>query len=101
LQNNPLDRARLDLTTLFVVNSAMWMKMCTRGETPSQNDELKNELVSCAPVNVSILATTLQRFTEKNQRTNGSHENDRRQEACAARESESGWSLCEKCTVGC
>lgn len=45
-KENPLDRARLDLCTLYAINSAMWMRLCTRGETPVANEQLKNELVT-------------------------------------------------------
>ena len=44
-QDNPLDRARLDLATLYTVNGLMWMKLRARGEDPSAASELLHELV--------------------------------------------------------
>uniref|UniRef100_A0A914ZDT0 Nuclear nucleic acid-binding protein C1D n=2 Tax=Parascaris univalens TaxID=6257 RepID=A0A914ZDT0_PARUN len=39
-----LDRARVDVMSLFAINSLYWMLLCTRGKNPKENDSLTNEL---------------------------------------------------------
>ena len=52
LQENPLDRARLDLVTLYTVNWLMWMKLRARGEDPNNESELLHELVKVHEENI-------------------------------------------------
>uniref|UniRef100_A0A0M3I6I1 Nuclear nucleic acid-binding protein C1D n=1 Tax=Ascaris lumbricoides TaxID=6252 RepID=A0A0M3I6I1_ASCLU len=39
-----LDRARVDVMSLFAINSLYWILLCTRGKNPKENESLTNEL---------------------------------------------------------
>lgn len=45
LQMRLLDRARVDVMSLFAINSLYWILLCTRGKNPKENESLTNELV--------------------------------------------------------
>ncbi|VDK55068.1 unnamed protein product [Anisakis simplex] len=39
-----LDRARVDLMSLFTINSLYWILLCIRGKNPKENESLNHEL---------------------------------------------------------
>ncbi|KHN86345.1 Nuclear nucleic acid-binding protein C1D [Toxocara canis] len=44
LQMRLLDRARVDVMSLFAINSLYWILLCTRGKNPKENESLNHEL---------------------------------------------------------